>query len=264
MTLDIDDAAVTALTVDLGSGATLTFDQDLDTTANAAPTLTQLTLTSSGDVTLAEDDAGSALTASSVSKLDVTGVSGDFSTSNIGTGGSFTALTEFKGAVGIDTISVSGAGGTFSGNTGNDDLTFTGMTGGVDVYGGAGKDTVTLDSVATDVDDIFFSDTADFAVTVQTGAATAAGTYDVVQNFNSGEDRLRFESLDLSGNQSIVSGDDTIALAITNLTDATKESVALVDGGDATIDYVVVNLDGSNFGVIDVSGITLLAGDIIV
>ena len=128
MTLDIDDAAVTTLTVDLGSGATLTFDQDLDTTANATPTLTQLTLTSSGNVTLAEDDAGAALTASSVSKLDVTGVSGDFSTSNIGTGGSFTGLTEFKGADGIDTISVSSAGGSYYGNAGNDSLSFTGMT----------------------------------------------------------------------------------------------------------------------------------------
>lgn len=266
MTLDIDDAAVTTLAVDLGSGATLTFDQDLDTTANATPTLTQLTLTSSGNVTLAEDDAGSALTASSVSKLDVTGVSGDFSISNIGTGGSFTALTEFKGADGIDTISVSSAGGSYYGNTGNDSLSFTGMSGSVKVYGGAGADNVDLGG-AGQADDVYFTAAGDL-ISTTSADVTFAGTYDVVQNFTSGVDELDFSEIAHAGNNSVVEvGNGAGALATAMGVSTTSIIVYDADNAvfsNASVDYVLVNLDGTNWGVVSMGNQTVdsSAGDI--
>lgn len=265
MTLDIDDAAVTALTVDLGSGATLTFDQDVDTTVNAVPSLTQMTLTSSGNVTLAEDDAGAALTASGVSKLDVSGVSGDFGTTNLNSAANaFDGLSEFKGAQGADTINVTNSQGTFTLNAGNDTIVFTAMTAGVDVYGGAGRDTVTLQAGGTIADDVYFTSSADFAVTVQTGAATAIGTYDLVQNFETTHDEIDLTALTLSGDQTVGTGQVTIAAAITDMTDGTNSSVELVDAAvdGAGINYLVVNLDGTNFGVIDLNNVTVVGGDI--
>ena len=137
------------------------------------------------------------------------------------------------------------------------------MIGGVDVYGGAGRDTVTLQSGGALADDVYFVSSADFAVTVQAGAATAIGTYDVVQNFETAHDEIDLTALNLSGDQSVDTGNVTIAAAVADMTDGTNTSVELVNAsGGAGIEYVVVNLDGINFGVIDVSDVVLTNGDI--
>ena len=74
------------------------------------------------------------------------------------------------------------------------------------------------------------------------------------------------------GGNGTVSGtiSTTLAAAITDLTDGTPESVALVSSSGTAndIDYVVVNLDGTNFGVISMlnaagtDGTIVAAGDI--
>ena len=93
-------------------------------------------------------------------------------------------------------------------------------------------------------------------------------TYDVVQNFTSGVDELDFSEIAHAGNNSVVEvGNGAGALATAMGVSTTSIIVYDADNAvfsSASVDYVLVNLDGTNWGVVSMGNQTVdsSAGDI--
>ncbi|CAO1661527.1 hypothetical protein NYA28ABAC_00929 [Salinicola sp. NYA28a] len=206
--LDANDAA---LTVNVTDGAEF-----------AALVGESIELVGAGDVTLTDANA--------VSVLDASGLDGALEITTNATGDSGAASTgiEISGAVGNNTLDV----------TGNDDLTFVGQAGDdavnlvansseVSLVLGAGDDTVTLEGALTGTAAISFgdgNDTLELADGVSTVSTTGDVTITGLENVVLGGATATMEASQLDGQEYSIRGEGFGASELT---------VSLEDGGDS-------------------------------
>ena len=228
----------------------------------------ELSFTSNGDSTLT-------LTGTATESLEITDASAAVALIGSAITGTADAVTSIDAAALTTAVTVGVAAGTGAGNisaitlgSGNDTVYIDGGQAGADIFtgegddtidassnnvamdyrGGAGKDTILLDGTNNVQDDIVFAATSDFVVV--TSGTTA--DLDSIEGFDSGEDKIDLNALNLTG----IDAGSSLTDAYDTVSGGTADVAYYVTGGNT---YVYVDL-GSTVGAFEIDA-TAVASD---
>ena len=245
------------LTIDNSSTGASVEDLTLSFATNSNATLT---LTGTATETLVIDDASAAVaivgTALSASVNAVTSIDASSLTTAVtvgvaaGTGAG--AISNLALGSGGDTAYIDGgqAGADISMGGGDDTIDASDNDVPMDYEGGAGMDAIVLNPTNGVQDDIVFAATSDFVVV--TGGTMA--NLDTVSGFDSGEDKVDLNALNLTG----ISDEGNSLVDAYEAVSNGSVDVAFADGGGNT--YVYVDL-GNSIGAFELTSTSAVVSD---
>lgn len=244
------------LTIANSSTVTAVEDLDLSFTSNSASTLT-LTGTATEKLVIENADAAVALTgaaitsaASAVTSIDATALTTALTVgSAAGSGaGNISAISLGSGN---DTAYIDGgqAGADIDMGDGDDTIDASSNNVAMDYRGGSGKDAIALDGTNNVQDDIVFAETGDFVIV--TSGSTA--DLDTITGFDSGEDKIDLNALNLTG----IDNGSSLADAYSIVSGGTADVAYYVTGGDT---FVYVDL-GSTVGAFELTSTSAVEAD---